>query len=273
MKGNGRSSRGWIVAFRKTAAICMVVPVAAIVSSCGSELFGVLSRDAGDPAVVAPRAYSMERPLAVTVRWAADEAADFFALERKEDTESSRYVEVYRGTETGFVETLAEGRYYYRLTKVRGERPFGPSSPAFAVASPVTRDEYEPNDDMETACPLESAVVASLFYFRGSDGQTVSDSDWYRVSLPPRSVARISLTDYAIEGGEEDTHFVAYRAGLADRVVHNMHPFEIENDANVRREMFFAIKPNAVKFIPSVDSGGRVIAYRLVVERIELIGG
>lgn len=255
------------------SAIATVASVLSLASSCGSDLFGALSRSADDPSVVPPRAYSMERPLAATVRWDADEAADSFVLERRQDTEGSRYAEVYRGTDTEFAESLAEGRYFYRLTKVRGERAFGPSRPTFAVSSPVTRDEYEPDDEVAAARPLESAAVASLYYFRGSDGQTLSDVDWYRVTLPPRSVAFLSLTDYSIEGGEEDTHFASYRAGLVDRVLHNMHPFEIENDANVRRDLYFAIKPNAVKFIPTVESGGSVIAYKLIVERIELIGG
>ncbi len=252
---------------------CFVIALAILAASCGSALFGTLSRSAGDPAVVTPRATSMETPLAVTLDWDADEAADYYVLERRRDTESSQYAEVYRGTGTRYADSPAEGRYYYCLTKVRGERDFGPSRPAFAVSSPVARDEYEPDDGMAEARLLESAAIANMYYFRGSDGQVLSDADWYRVTLPPRSVAYLTLTDYSAEGAEVDTHFVVYRAGLAESVIHNKHPFEIENDANVRRDLFFAIKPNAVRYIPSVDSGGRVIVYKIAVERIELIGG
>ncbi len=251
------------------AASSLLLPM----SSCGSPLFETLSRSADNPAVIAPRTVSLERPLAITVRWESDESADYYVLERRADTESSLYGEVFRGTATEYADTPAEGRYFYRLTKIRGNRAFGPSSGAFAVSSPVTWDEYEPDDDVSGSRLLESASIASLFYFRGSDGQILSDVDWYRISLPPRSVAYLTLADYAIEGGEEDTHFIACRMGLTDEVIHNIHPFEVENDAHERRDLFFAIKPNAVKFLSSVSSGGNVITYELIIERIELIGG
>lgn len=238
------------------------------VFSCSSDLHDEISRTYNDPVIQEPVVQSIVERNTILVSWDADYGTDAFVLERKTDTESSVFEEVYRGTSHSFVDTLPEGRYLYRLRFRRGRRVFGPSDQVLGISSSIVRDEHEPNDNQANATYLENTTGANLFFYKSLDGQEVYDHDWYYIVLPPRSYASVSVDDDTLEGTGVLTHFDVYLHGLTSYPVADNHAFDVDNRSNDRCYVYFYLAPRPDKYLDDEIAGGSVIRYNIQIREI-----
>jgi hypothetical protein len=238
-------------------------------ASCSQGVYEKLSRDYDDPKTETPTVISMDAENTVIVRWPIDEAADSYVLQRSIDSYSPSYTTMYAGTDTSFTDVTASGRYYYRLAKIRGDRQFASSSGVLGISSTVCRDSHEPNDTISEATYLESDVIANLYYYQGSDGQIVSDSDWYYVVIPPKRMAVINVSDDAIPSGGATTHFLLYQPGIDTVTVSNEVDIYVKNPDSSTKTMFFRLYPSSIMFVSSANSvGGTLVSYTVVLKSI-----
>ena len=245
------------------------VLVSAVFISCQPPIFEKLSRTEDDPVAEVPSVVSLVKESTITVTWTRDEASDSYIVERKEDTASSIYEQVYAGKTSSYTDYPDEGRYYYRLRKVRGTKTFEASSGALGISATVTRDMHESNDNASTANFLESDVIANMFYFKGLDGQVVSDSDWYYIELPPDSKAYVSVDDDSLSGSALTTHFMVSRPGVPEENISDLQAFVIENPDSQRKNVYFKIVPYPTLFLATATAGGSVVSYTISIESIE----
>jgi len=190
---------------------------AAILYGCGQGgLLGDASRPIDDPEIGMPSVSSFVAENEVLVDWDRDDAADEYILEVSSGRIPSASEIAYRGRETSF---LASGcgdqeLFLFRLTKMRGEKSFGPSKSVLGVGSSARRDRFEPNDLETQAVDLGYIKSANLFYYRAYDGSEIGDQDWYSITVPPQMIAYVVIeqTDPEIEGTGQSS-MLFYRPG------------------------------------------------------------
>ena len=231
------------------------IACAAFLAGCAPGLLDALARTADDPVVESPSVASFLAEDRIDVRWEKDPGADSYVLERAADASDPVYEAVYEGAGASWTDSgLSElGLYLYRLTKLRGGRSFGPSEPVLGVASAVSRDAYEPNDDEATATVLTYDRESNLFFYRACGGQTVRDEDWYSIDIPPRMRALIVITYDAVD---EQTYLCFYEKGMEPQPVANGEPIEIENPAYDEAAFLFRIYPLGDSFVSEPTLGG-----------------
>jgi hypothetical protein len=247
---------------------CAIACVA-FLAGCAPGFLDALARSADDPVVESPSVASFRVEDRIDVRWAPDPGADSYVLERAADAPEPVYEAVYEGAKVSWMDfRLSErGLYLYRLTKLRGSRSFGPSEPVLGVASSVSRDAHEPNDDETTATVLTYDRESNLYFYRSCGGQTVRDEDWYSIEIPPRMRALIVITYDAVD---DQTYLYFYEKGMTPLSVANGEPIEIANPAYAEAAFLFRIYPLGDSFIsdPTLGGGGlmnyTVSLYRIV---------
>ncbi|HEY9595573.1 MAG TPA: hypothetical protein VHE79_13930, partial [Spirochaetia bacterium] len=243
--------------------LCACLLCAAL-AGCGEGLLSVMGRVNADPSPIAPRVASFDTEYAIAVSWDADAAAEEYVLERATDAASPSWSAVYRGGGTSFTDTgrVDQTRYLYRLSMTRGSRVFGPTESVVGVGSAACKDSLEPNDTEEEATALEYDRTANLYFYRSYGGQTVSDTDWYSVSIPPRRVANIVVTQAGLTGGSVSTFVYFYLKGSAPVSVTNNVAIPVTNTSFETRTFLMRITPNPDQFIvdPTL-AGGSFIDY------------
>ncbi len=247
--------------------ICFVLCACALcvgLTGCGDGFLAAMGRIGADPAAVAPRVASFGTEYAISVSWDADPAAEEYILERATDALSPSWSVVYTGAGTSFDDTerTDQVRYLYRLTLTRGSRVFGPSDAVVGVGSAACKDSLEPNDSQDEATPLEYDRTANLYYYRSYAGETVEDTDWYSVSVPPRRIANVVVTQKGLSGGSVSTFMYLYVKGSSPVTVMNNVAIPITNTSYETQEFLIRITPNPDQFIADPTlAGGSFIDY------------
>jgi hypothetical protein len=212
-------------------------------SSCTDGIYTVLGRDLGDPEVTIPTVVTMQNEYTVNCRWATDENADEYLLQRAEDASSLSYETIYQGTDTAYADKQLnsdQARYFYRLYKRRGNTWFGPSDPGFGVILDASNDEYENNDDESLAKCFTNTLIGMTYYFSSTgkpDGQSVViyDPDWYYVYVPVGCQATILLKysgSYALRVKQKNGDW---------KQITSDNTFVVNNTSNVSGNMPFEI--------------------------------
>jgi hypothetical protein len=240
-----------------------------MLAGCNPGIYEQLNRTKDDPLVVTPDIESFAEPYTVRARWAHDEGADEYILERAEDNRTTlTWTTVYRGTGTAYTDRgLGDGeRYVYRLSKRRGRETFGPSEAVAGVSSLVCRDIYR-NDTMEQAVRLETIdYIANIYYYRTYGGLEIIDHDWYYIDLPPLRQASVKVNDLRVEESDKPTHFECYEYGREKVAVKQLKDFWIINNEMETRRYYFMLYPAKIQFLEEgIPAGGDIVPYRISI--------
>lgn len=243
--------------------------------SCKGGLLSDMDRSVADPILVAPSVISFLCENEIEVSWPADANADVFVLERADDAPAPAWSRVYAGAGTSYADrgVTGQGRYLYRLSKLRGERSFGPSEAVPGVASATCRDALEPDDEESEATPLASTLAANLFYYSFAFRPNglpiiVQDLDWYAVTVPPNRTANLVVTQLspALAGGSTSTWMYLYRKGMNPQQIVNNQAIPFTNYSNAAATFLFKIYPVPANF--PADGGGAVVDYTVSLDSI-----
>ena len=243
-------------------------------SGCGIGLLSDMSRSLDDPVVREPDAESFVTENTITVRWEEDAGTDEFVLFRAVDSISPSYEIVYRGTSLEYADSgLDDGdRYLYALGNTRGTRLFGPSGAVLGVGSDVRRDEYEPNDERESATELSTDLTANIFFFSAYSGATAEDLDWYVVTVPPQRQANIVLVQRNLVGSGF-SYMDIYIENESVEPITSGSAIAVPNYEFIEKEIRFRISPNAQRFFSAYSlAGGGLEVYDLSLSSITEIG-
>jgi hypothetical protein len=241
----------------------------AVFSSCSTGLFDDLGQADADPFIRAPKVESFMTENVMTVSWDEDPGAAEYILERSLDQAITVYSTLYRGTELIFVDTSGEtgDSYLYRLTKVRGDRLFGPSPAVLGVCSPSRRDANEPNDTESTAVAMNTYIEANTFFYRSNTGEVISDTDWYTIEVPARAQASI-VVELNLSPGDANTYLYFYRTGTVPEAVVNGDPILIENTGYSAKTFSYSLYPHGENFVGGAGAGGTLKGYTIQLLQI-----
>jgi hypothetical protein len=241
--------------------------------ACSPGFFPDMSRALGDPSVAAPTVLSFHTENLIDVLWPLDSNADSYALERALDGATPVWKTVYVGNSSGYADTRCadQERYLYRLTRWRGRKPFGPSLVALGIASSVCRDSLEPNDTEDRATVLDYDKIASLhcyssIYQQGGVVLVSEDRDWYEIRLPPRSTAKIVVTEKDLAAGSQHTHIMFYQKAQAPRLIDQSVPIDVVNSSYAFQSFLCELYPDRSQF--PADGGGAFIGYTISLQSI-----
>ncbi len=249
-------------------SILALVMAALLAGSCGEGLLTNMNRTLADPVLEVPVVTSFVYENRIDVSWSSDPGADIYVLERALDAASPAYSVVYQGTRLCYsdADCADQVRYLYRLTKVRGNKSFGPSDAALGVASSVCQDAQEPDDCDAQAAFLQSTLAANLFYyttvFQQHNAPLVSqDADWYSVEVPANSTANIVVTQIQPElgAGETNAWMYFYLKGQFEDEIRNSLPIAVTNYSNVKAQFLFKIRPVPSRF--PANGGGSLVDF------------
>lgn len=266
LRADSRSpSRSSISAFAIAASITL--------ASCGAGSLESMERSADDPMVVAPTVLSFAAQRSISISWPTDPCADEYVLESASGSAASpAYSVVYRGTDTSYQEEgcVDQSLHLFRLSKLRGDREFGPSAPVLGVGSVTCEDLWEPNDTADTATDLGYEKDANLYYYRSYGGLEVQDLDWYSLKVPPRMVAYVLVTQTSpVLANLEATGMNYAMPGQLSASIKNGALIALTNYAYTERTIAFEIFPNAAYFIGAGGTdGGSLIDYTVRLEQI-----
>ncbi len=254
-----------------TALPLLVLPL--LLCACSQGFLPMINRLAADPVIQEPRVSSFVDEFCCTVEWDRDPAADSYILERAADAFSPVYYTVYQGTDPSYTDTdcLDQTRYLYRLRKVKGDMTFDASEPVLGVGSATCRDDLEPNDSEETATPLDYDRAANMYWYSSYDETTIEDVDWYSVSVPPRKVATIIITQVDWPAGSipTSTYMYYYLKGNAPTPAVNNAPVTISNASYQAKTFYFSLYPNKNLFTADPSQpGGNIISYTVALVMI-----
>ncbi len=245
------------------AVLCMCV-------SCDNSLYTIMARSAADPFYDVPEARSFDEELTVHLSWKDDEAADMYILRRSQDDRSPMFdTIIYQGNGTSYVdrEIAKDTRYLYRLDKIRGNRTFTGKTSALAACSPVKKDIYEDNDSIERATQLTSKCNANLYYYPFVDGRVLEDRDWYKVSIPPRANAVITLTEIDLPVTSTETAFVCTIDSFHSFIVSDVGTITIENTSDETVIIPFMLTANK-EYFKKYHIDGTIRSYTLKLASI-----
>ena len=243
-------------------------------AGCDAGLLLEMSRSIDDPVVREPEVDSFVTESTINVRWEADEGTDEFVLFRAVDNSTLSYEIVYRGTSLEYIDTgIGDGdRYLYTLGNARGSQIFGPSEAVMGVGSDVRRDEYEPNDTRENATELSTDLTANIFFYSAYSGETVEDTDWYVMSVPPRRQANIVLVQRGLSG-TGSSYMDIYIENESVEPITSGSTIAIPNYEFTEKRILFRISPSAQQFYNAYSlAGGGLEVYDLSLSSVTEIG-
>ena len=251
---------------RKGLGAVLIVSSALIFSGCGNGIYEIVARDQGDPDTFYLNVDSFSEENVIRCSWAKDERCDRYIVMRSEDREPLHFEKVYEGDGTVYEDAVLkeDTRYLYRLDKVRGKKGFKGKTHYMGIYSKQIKDVYEPNDKKENAVLLESDRQANVYYYRSTEGTILEDEDWYKVRVPARRQAKITII-YDV------THqpFVITKPynGEEERPATNT-AVVIKNDTNYEKELRFKISLDK-NIVVSGSAGGAYYQYTLRLLSIE----
>ena len=237
-----------------------------IFSGCGNGIYEIVTRDQGDPDTFYLKVESFSEENVIRCSWAKDERSDKYIVMRSEDREPLRFEKVYEGEGTTYEDAVLkeDTRYLYRLDKVRGKKGFTGKTHYMGIYSKQVKDVYEPNDKKEHAVLLESDKQANVYYYRSTEGTILEDEDWYKVSIPARRQAKITIIYDAV-----NQPFIITKPynGEEERPATN-GTVEIKNDTDGEKELRFKISLDK-NIVVSGSAGGVYYSYTLRLLSIE----
>ncbi len=254
---------------RKRFITAAAVTVCFIVS-CGGGMLPDLKRVLEDPVVESPFVDSFAEEGVIKISWSKDYGADEYVLLRAEDTALPAYEAVFRGVRLCYddSEVVTGRRYLYALSKIRGEKIFGPSEAVLGAESGIVLDEYEDNGTKEKATLLEWDIQSNLYYYQSYGEEKTEDYDWYRVEVPPRRKAVIVVTQSGISSGGS-SWITFYLEGNNPFTVTSGNAVEIPNYMYESRMFYFCISPRVSGFINDpAKGGGGFITYTVSLSQI-----
>ena len=237
-----------------------------IFSGCGNGIYEIVTRDQGDPDTFYLKVESFSEENVIRCSWAKDERSDKYIVMRSEDREPLRFEKVYEGEGTTYEDAVLkeDTRYLYRLDKVRGKKGFTGKTHYMGIYSKQVKDVYEPNDKKEHAVLLESDKQANVYYYRSTEGTILEDEDWYKVRVPARRQAKITIIYDAV-----NQPFIITKPynGEEERPATN-GTVEIKNDTDGEKELRFKISLDK-NIVVSGSAGGVYYSYTLRLLSIE----
>ncbi len=255
----------------------LLLGVLLLCAGCSDGLLTEMDRLAADPELVSPEVASFQEELTVSVSWDEDEAADEYVLRRAEDTAGVlSYKILYEGSLSSYRDTdvADEGRYLYTLAKKKGNREFGPSRPVLGVGSDCIGDIWEPNNTKEQAATLDHELIANSFYYEdAATHSTLQDTDWYKISIPPRCSASIVVVQSDPIPAQNSSHlsYLVEGTGPAETIASGVL-YPIENTGLTTAAFLFCIRPRAEECREELTlSGGTVIKYTLQISRFDFL--
>ena len=237
-----------------------------IFSGCGNGIYEIVTRDQGDPDTFYLKVESFSEENVIRCSWAKDERSDKYIVMRSEDREPLRFEKVYEGEGTTYEDAVLkeDTRYLYRLDKVRGKKGFTGKTHYMGIYSKQVKDVYEPNDKKEHAVLLESDKQANVYYYRSTEGTILEDEDWYKVRVPARRQAKITIIYDAV-----NQPFIITKPynGEEERPATNS-AVEIKNNTDGEKELRFKISLDK-NIVVSGSAGGVYYSYTLRLLSIE----
>ena len=132
------------------------------------------------------------------------------------------------------------------------------------IYSKQVKDVYEPNDKKENAVLLESDKQANVYYYRSTEGTILEDEDWYKIRVPARRQAKITII-YNVANHP----FVITKPYNGEEARPATNGFvEIKNDTDYERELRFKISLDK-NIVVSGSAGGACYRYTLRLLSIE----
>ena len=179
---------------------------------------------------------------------------------------------MYQGTETYYNDTSVEdeGLYLYTLSRLRGNKEFGPSDAVLGVGNECVRDSHERNDTKEDAEFFSCDIVSlncNSYYYQQSGGLTrVKDDDWYSCTIAPghRLTLKVVQLSPVIGSAGSCLRYIREGAGESEQIISD-DPFAIDNNQLTEQTFRFKLFPDSAVCI-DLDpmAGGTVIEYELV---------
>ena len=132
------------------------------------------------------------------------------------------------------------------------------------IYSKQVKDVYEPKDKKENAVLLESDKQANVYYYRSTEGTILEDEDWYKVRVPARRQAKITIIYDAV-----NQPFIITKPynGEEERPATNS-AVEIKNNTDGEKELRFKISLDK-NIVVSGSAGGVYYSYTLRLLSIE----
>jgi len=243
--------------------------LAALLTSCESAVFDLVSEKPIDPAATAPRVGAFQSLYGIPVSWDKDPYADEYIVYRRPLT-SLTDVEVYRGSALGFLDTSATvgSLYAYTLAKVRGGKTFAAGGQTLGAYSDVhLRDPNGDNDTKETAAAFGTNTINEQFtYYRATDTKSglsveLYDRDWFYVDLGAR--LRLNFV-FKYENEENDAQKLMV-SGNSDVIATDSSVQFVYNPDTVPRRVWFSVHFNTVKYEPTMSE---VVGYHMAFQSI-----
>ena len=251
---------------RSVVAAALIVGSIVIYGGCGNGIYGIVARDQGDPDTFYLNVDSFSEENVIRCSWAKDERCDRYIVMRSEDREPLHFEKVYEGERTTYEDAVLkeDTRYLYRLDKVRGKRGFKGKTHYMGIYSKQVKDVYEPNDKKENAVRLENDKQANVYYYRSTEGTILEDEDWYKVRVPARRQAKITII---YDGANKPFIITKPYNGEQERPATN-GAVVIKNDMDYEKELRFKISLDK-NIVVSGSAGGAYYPYTLRLLSIE----
>ena len=138
---------------------------------------------------------------------------------------------------------------------------------ALGVAERTNEDTHEPNNIQAQATILDSDLVANLYCYGYSIRDTfLEDIDWYKVNIPPKKNANITVL---YTNATNTGWFWLQVPYLPKTAIEHSVAFQVRNDDIIQKYVSFAIVPNHDHFLNSSGTGGSIQGYQIYLDSIE----
>jgi hypothetical protein len=234
--------------------------------SCTQDLLDDAGKKLIYPVNVSPTVISFNDERSLTIQWPKDDACDEYLLYKDELATGSFSNLIYRGTDLKFVDNdikLIGSNYiysYYKLAKKMGKKQFDKSSYSYGVAGNFKKDDFEDNNERNSAAELKENTVANIYYYKDLYGNETEDIDWYYITLDPQFYALIQFTDFNNIGPQQIRY--AQEGKDYSPVTVNDY-FTIYNYSTMKRTFYFQV------FVSKSDFGNKMGDYKIIIVREE----
>ncbi|ULQ59041.1 hypothetical protein K7I13_11030 [Brucepastera parasyntrophica] len=207
----------------------------------------------------------------IGLNWRTDKGTDSYIVMRGTDGiyGVNDFSEVYNGSETSWFDAGIETdiRYVYRLDKrnKNGKLVGQETAIAVGVGKDTEIDRNEPNNSKNTATLLNTSKRGTVYFFRFSDGRTLSDTDWFKIKVPQSKAASLRVIED--NAGLRSSFYIAVPGKgnislTADTVV------RITNESFSDSYIYLEICPVTDEFVEPDSSGGTIRTYTIILDSI-----
>lgn len=223
-----------------------------------------LSVDTYSMAAAAPTVHSLHDVDTTLATWEENPACDGYILYYSTDpTDDYREITAITGSQTTTYEhTLSSDELYiplyYKLALTKDGTAYWMSG-AFGtgIAATILSDEYEAgggNDDSMSATRIPSlGITGAVIYAYDYEHCSIIDTDWYTLSIPPQSMARITIEEQT-DGTTDNLIFLPN--GGTTLPVNGSQEFILGNtsDLTVDKTVNISLNPARTAYTPVIYS-------------------